>query len=97
MELSNDTDNIIVKCRSGNKQTYVNGYATIPERKQIRERLNKWEDTNRSGKPLSVLMLGIDSISRLNFIRAMPKTAEYIFNNDWFEMRGYNKVISNLF
>lgn len=65
----------------------------MPERSDIRKRLNMYEERNRSGKPLSVLMLGIDSISRLNFIRAMPKTAQYVYDNEWFEMSGYNKVI----
>lgn len=65
----------------------------MPERSDIRKRLSAWEDANRSGRALSVLMLGIDSISRLNFIRAMPKTAQYVYDNEWFEMSGYNKVI----
>lgn len=43
-------------------------------------------------RPLSVLMLSIDSISRLNLIRAMPKTAQHLYNNQWFELQGYNKV-----
>lgn len=71
---------------------YVNGYPTMPERSDIKKRLKNWEEKNKSGKPLSVLMLGIDSISRLNFIRAMPKTAQYVYDNEWFEMSGYNKV-----
>lgn len=44
-------------------------------------------------RPLSVLMLSIDSISRLNLIRAMPKTAQHLYKNKWFELQGYNKVI----
>lgn len=43
-------------------------------------------------RPLSVLMLSIDSISRLNLIRALPKTAQHLYNNEWFELQGYNKV-----
>lgn len=93
VQLPNTTENVIVKCQSAKKQVYVNGYPTMPERSEIRKRLSAWEDDNRSGRPLSVLMLGIDSISRLNFIRAMPKTAQYVYDNEWFEMSGYNKVI----
>lgn len=92
VKLPNTTDNVIVKCRSLKKQTYINGYATMPVRSDINERLRKWEERSKSGKPLSVLMVGIDSISRLNFIRSMPKTAQYVYDNDWFEMSGYNKV-----
>lgn len=43
-------------------------------------------------RPLSVLMLGIDSISRLNLIRAMPHTAQHLFDTGWMELKGYNKV-----
>lgn len=37
-------------------------------------------------------MLSIDSISRLNLIRAMPKTAQHLYDSGWFELQGYNKV-----
>lgn len=72
----------------------------MPERPEIRERLNVWKkyDKEVSGlkeKPPSVLMIGIDSISRVNLIRAMPKTARYLYENEWFEMSGFNKVSSN--
>lgn len=43
-------------------------------------------------RPLSVLMLGIDSVSRLNLIRAMPHTAQHLFDTGWMELKGYNKV-----
>lgn len=89
-------DNILVKCRSGNKQVYVNGHAMMPERREIRERLNMWrkydQDSKAEDKPPSVLMIGIDSISRVNLIRAMPKTARYLYENEWYEMSGFNKV-----
>lgn len=45
----------------------------------------------------SVLLFGIDSISRLNMIRTMPKTVEYLKNKQWFEMEGYNKIGDNTF
>ncbi|XP_073842350.1 uncharacterized protein isoform X2 [Musca autumnalis] len=94
-------DNILVKCRSGNKQVYVNGHAMMPERKEIRERLNLWRkydrDSGAEDKPPSVLMIGIDSISRVNLIRAMPKTARYLYENEWYEMSGFNKIDDNTF
>lgn len=55
-----------------------------------------------SHKPLnqnkvSILMLGIDSISRLNLIRSMPNTYNYLKEKKWFQMFGYNKVEENTF
>lgn len=98
---------IIVRCKS-KKETYVNSHAIIRERPDIRQRLNAMKqseiiDSNAttdeamaSKRPLSVLMLSIDSISRLNLIRAMPKTAQHLYDNPWFELQGYNKVSSDV-
>ena len=89
-------DNILVKCRAHNKQVYIYGHPLMPERKEIRQRLEKWKkydaELKKKVKPPSVLMIGIDSISRVNLVRAMPKTAKYLYDNEWFEMSGFNKV-----
>lgn len=106
--LAPSIDNILVRCRANNRQVYINGYPLMPERKEIRQRLNMWKkyDEHRKEnkfKAPSVLMLGIDSISRVNLVRAMPRTAQYLYDNEWFEMSGFNKVsprllkISNIF
>ncbi|XP_058789405.1 uncharacterized protein LOC131663201 isoform X2 [Phymastichus coffea] len=89
---------------------YENVHAVLnPER--VRERwLNASE--NRAGynntngtvtataarhAPLSVLLLGVDSVSRLNFYRAMPATRAYFEDRGWTELRGYNKMGDNTF
>ncbi|XP_044729234.1 uncharacterized protein LOC123292583 [Chrysoperla carnea] len=47
---------------------------------------------------ISVLILGLDSISRLNFRRQMPKTFNYLTNIlDAKEMVGYNKIGDDTF
>jgi len=102
-ELPNSAEGIIVKCDSGGHQIYINGHATIPVKEAVQQRLQKAseDDLKRqeidksNPRPPSVLMLGIDSISRVNLIRAMPKTAQYLYDNDWFELAGYNKVGQN--
>lgn len=73
----------------------------MPERPEIRQRLNSWKSYDQlvsktKTKPPSVLMIGIDSISRTHLIRAMPQTTQYLYDNDWFELSGFNKVIRNL-
>ncbi|XP_017155344.1 uncharacterized protein LOC108164222 [Drosophila miranda] len=45
----------------------------------------------------SVIMLGLDTMSRMNFRRTMPRTAEYVRKLGWFELEGYNKVADNTF
>ncbi|KAH8286259.1 hypothetical protein KR054_005522 [Drosophila jambulina] len=107
-ELPNSVEDIIVKCESGGKRIYINGHATIPVKDAIQQRLQeayeksadleaKTKKQQRPQRPPSVLMLGIDSISRVNLIRAMPKTAQYLYDNEWFELAGYNKVDDNTF
>lgn len=91
VELSNDTDNFIVECYARNKLIYTNGHATVPERSELRQRLNLWKKQTKERAP-SVLLIGIDTISRLNLKRAMPKTNQYLRSKDWFELSGYNKV-----
>ncbi|XP_032290855.1 uncharacterized protein [Drosophila virilis] len=92
-QLSNTTDSIIVSCKTDTKQIYINGHPTVAERVAVRERLEHWTHKDRGRRVPSVLMIGIDSISRVHLIRAMPKTAQYLYDEDWFELAGYNKMI----
>ncbi|XP_017487841.1 PREDICTED: uncharacterized protein LOC108376165 [Rhagoletis zephyria] len=50
----------------------------------------------KSRKP-NVLLLGIDSLSRINFRRTMPETFKYMQSNRWFELQGFNKIGDNTF
>ncbi|XP_068151714.1 uncharacterized protein [Drosophila tropicalis] len=52
-------------------------------------------DAERSSTHPSVLLFGIDSMSRINFQRTMPKSAEFVTQPGWYEMQGYNKVGDN--
>lgn len=83
---------IYVKCESGNKLVYNNLHAVVRDRPDVRGRLTKHKEKSLTNRPLSVFMFGIDSVSRLNFIRSMPKTYNYVHDNKWFELLGYNKV-----
>ncbi|KAH8317395.1 hypothetical protein KR067_003033, partial [Drosophila pandora] len=43
-------------------------------------------------RPPSVIILGLENLSRMNFQRTMPKTANFVRKPNWLEMQGYNKV-----
>ncbi|XP_020804809.1 uncharacterized protein LOC110181412 [Drosophila serrata] len=58
---------------------------------QVPYRSARVESDPLNRKP-SVLILGLDSISRMNFKRSMPKTAEFVKQEGWYEMEGYNKM-----
>ncbi|XP_017083069.2 uncharacterized protein LOC108115944 [Drosophila eugracilis] len=45
----------------------------------------------------SVLMFGIDSLSRINLRRTMPKVYSFLTKTGWYELQGYNKVGDNTF
>lgn len=50
-----------------------------------------------SKKKLSVFILGLDSMSRLNFHRTMPLSSNYLDSRGYLEFRGYNKIGDNTF
>ncbi|KAH8260297.1 hypothetical protein KR026_009052 [Drosophila bipectinata] len=45
----------------------------------------------------SVIMYGIDSLSRINLRRTMPKVFKFLQGEGWYEMQGYNKIGDNSF
>ncbi|XP_018783831.1 PREDICTED: uncharacterized protein LOC108965702 [Bactrocera latifrons] len=53
--------------------------------------------TTSSRKKPNVLLLGIDSVSRINLRRTMPETFKHLQMNNWFELQGYNKIGDNTF
>ena len=102
--LNSEEEFILVRCfqatGSGeNKEVYKNTHAVVPIRPDVELKLNKFisERTSMEEKRLSVLVLGFDSVSRLNLLRTMPKTVKYLRRNGWLEMFGYNKVGDNTF
>ncbi|XP_061386706.1 uncharacterized protein LOC133321637 [Musca vetustissima] len=46
---------------------------------------------------LGILLIGIDSLSRINFRRTMPHTYAYLKEKGWYELKGYNKVADNTY
>lgn len=89
---------ILVKCKrithKKPETVYTNAHALIRHKPEVTDRLAqvRKNNVNNQTRPLSVLLIGIDSVSRLNLIRAMPITAQYLYNNGWMELKGYNKV-----
>lgn len=81
-----------VLCYNANNNiVYKDFFAFVPfKRKQNRH--------PHPDKPfLNVLVVGLDSVSRLNLHRQMPKTVKYLKQLNAVEMLGYNKVGDNTF
>ncbi|XP_053666862.1 uncharacterized protein LOC128715963 [Anopheles marshallii] len=94
---------ILIRCKAGvsessksKKAIYTNVHALVRPQPNVRERIDKFNGRAEK-RPLSVLMIGIDSISRLNLIRAMPHTAQHLYDTGWFELKGYNKIDDNTY
>ncbi|KAF3419807.1 hypothetical protein E2986_08308 [Frieseomelitta varia] len=94
------------------KPIYENVHA-IPNPDKVRDRMLRTATFNAStvfnnstsgssnastlSRKLSVLMLGIDSVSRLNFMRSAPLTDRYLRETGWIRFDGYNKMGDNTF
>ncbi|KAL1436948.1 hypothetical protein MTO96_048969 [Rhipicephalus appendiculatus] len=88
-----DAEYVQVSCESSGKLLFTE-YFLIPQPKQPLQDANEPQlDETPSSRKMSVLILGIDSTSRINFNRLMKKTRKYIVEElDAFEFLGLNKV-----
>lgn len=88
-------DTVRVTCHSKkHKKIYENVHEVI----RIKKEFNASKLQPNSERVPSILFIGIDSISRLNLIRAMPKSYEFLSNDStWFPLLGYNKIGENTF
>lgn len=85
-----------MKCSVFGIPVYRNTHAIVRDRPEIRQRLKQSKEKHKNLRQLSVLLLAIDSISRSNLIRAMPKTAQHLYDTGWFELQGYNKASESI-
>ncbi|ODN06288.1 Alpha-(1,3)-fucosyltransferase C [Orchesella cincta] len=64
----------------------------------ITEERLKGSNQNSTQKLVNVLVLGLDTFSRMSFIRQMPKSHSFLLNElDAVEIKGYNKIAHNTF
>jgi hypothetical protein len=91
-------DSVMVNCtefdeeKNLSRTVYENVHNPILVKDSLKEKLK-----SGSTKPISVLLVVVDSISRLNFIRTMPQSYDFLLKNDFVEMKGYTKVDDNTF
>ncbi|XP_074028453.1 uncharacterized protein isoform X3 [Leptinotarsa decemlineata] len=90
-------DPVLVKCSEMDTPAhavYENVHVAVIIKEEVKEKIENFDNTT---KPFSVLFIGIDSISRLNFIRTLPNTYKFIEENNWLSLKGYNKIDDNTF
>lgn len=105
--LPDTTEFIKVRCelhrkKKPNKEVYRDAHAVVPilpsalKKKKLLIEEKRPVDNKQSSK-LNVLIVGIDSVSRLNIRRMMPQTYGYLKRNNWIELNGYTKIADNTF
>ncbi|CAL8113259.1 unnamed protein product [Orchesella dallaii] len=64
--------------------------------KKNQARFRSFKEKSRNEHKLSVIILGLESTSQMNFIRMMPKSHSYVVNTlSAVQLRGHNKVGEN--
>ncbi|XP_030377707.1 uncharacterized protein LOC115626465 [Scaptodrosophila lebanonensis] len=94
-----NTEFMITKCYMRNRTTVLrkvqeDAFSFVQD-KLTPERIKRYAK-ERERKP-SVLIMGLDSVSRINFRRTMPNMFKFVNEQGWHEMQGFNKVGDNTF
>ncbi|CRK97013.1 CLUMA_CG010430, isoform A [Clunio marinus] len=93
-QLMPDEEFLLVKCSASENSTtkliYVNGHSIVRMKENVRQRIE-----NSTEDKLSILLLGLDSVSRMQFIRSFPNLLDHLKKTGWFELKFYNKVGDN--
>ena len=79
---------------------YTNFHAMIHRKVNVEKRCAKQSKQfkEKHKRRPNVIIVGVDSVSRLNFIRQMPNTRRFLLNNlSAVELLGYNKVADNTY
>ncbi|XP_015914088.2 uncharacterized protein [Parasteatoda tepidariorum] len=89
-----DYEYIAVKCFFSNNSTFEQYMPLV----KIKDKVEDERSKIKPPTPLNVILLGIDSVSKLNFLRHFNKTKSFLEENmKAFEMKGYTKVGDNTF
>ncbi|KAL7727703.1 hypothetical protein ACLKA6_008042 [Drosophila palustris] len=96
---------LILSCHESSNVSRVlqtDGYALVqykPHPGTGAERGEATEEARNESVPRkpSVIMFGLDTMSRINLRRTMPKVYKFLTQSGWYEMQGYNKVADNTF
>ena len=82
---------IRVECLYESSATYLEFHSFLPKKPEVLTRVLN-ESQKNQGEKLSVMILGIDTMSRLNFHRLMKKSKLTLEKIGGIEFFGYNKV-----
>nr|XP_017019133.1 uncharacterized protein LOC108072478 [Drosophila kikkawai] len=88
-----DTDFMVTKCYAKD----IKNSTELLQEDAMTFIQQMWPSTEKVRSQPSVLILGLDSVSRINLRRAMPSVYKFVSRPGWFEMQGYTKIGDNTF
>ena len=86
---------IRVECFNGSETIFLGFHSFLPKKPEVAKRVYKKmlnESKHNHEEKLNVMILGIDTVSRLNFHRLMKKSKRTLDKLGGIEFLGYNKV-----
>ncbi|XP_043523497.1 uncharacterized protein LOC122535763 isoform X1 [Frieseomelitta varia] len=92
-----NTEFVKVECSRNNEMIYKDYHAFVPRFRSVENKCKKARAASSRDEHLSVLIIGLDSISRLNFHRMMPNTVRALQELEAVELLGYTKVADNTY
>lgn len=99
-KITAETDEFIaVNCKdiSTNQIIYKDYFAFLPLKQSVEKRCNQAAQRKKVDS-INPLIIGLDSLSRLQFQRQMRRTHQFLRKNmNSIEMEGYNKVAENTY
>ncbi|KAH8276394.1 hypothetical protein KR018_000281, partial [Drosophila ironensis] len=98
VQLPLPTEIVCIECFNHKNISFNNDCHFFVPPKKPRKKQPESASANRTKERISVMILGIDSVSHLNFLRQMKKSSAYVREKlNHVEMWGYNKVGDNTF
>ena len=85
-----DKEMYVVRCNDS-----FNFEANLPIHPQVREKIKFWKEKlslDPEAKPMNVILIGIDTVSRSHAYRSLPKTLEYLKETGYHDFQGYHSI-----
>lgn len=78
------------------RSNYTDIFFLVQPKKEVQDRITHFNSAFEKRAP-SVLIIGVDTVGRLNFQRTMPKVVDFIKKNHFYDLKGFNKIGDNTY
>ncbi|KAF2883978.1 hypothetical protein ILUMI_22206 [Ignelater luminosus] len=89
-------DTVHVECSKNTTKIYQNIHTVVKIKDAVRKKMEKY-NTLYTNEQLSILVIGIDGVSRMSLMRSLPQTHAFLKKHNWAGFKGYHKVGDNSF